>query len=100
MPGPVAGTMNPWTNLGSTSVELTCGAFDFVLCIVRLASTETAQPALMAVQPPILAIHHIVLDNLNKICYPLVCLLKLILASQPSHHLNPYPTIFLPTPTP
>ncbi len=100
MPGPVAGTMNPWTNLGSTSVELTCGAFDFVLCIVRLASTETAQPALIAVQPPIPAFCCTALDNLNKACYSSPCLSKLILAVQPSHHLNPYPSISLPTPTP
>ena len=65
----------------------------------RLVSADTVQPALIAVQHPILAVHCIVLDKLNKTYYAHVCLLKFILAVQVSHPLNPYPSIFLPTPT-
>jgi hypothetical protein len=67
---------------------------------LRLVSADTVQPALIAVQPPILAIHCKVLNKLNKMYYTHVCLLKFILAFQRSHHLNPDPSIFLPTPTP
>jgi len=71
--------------------------FNYDLLLDR--ATSTAQPALMTVQPPIPAFHCKALDKLSKTYYPSLCLSKLILAFQRSHHLNPYPSIFLPTPT-
>jgi len=86
--------------LGCPASVLEGGALDLVSFLFPLASTETVQPALIAVQPPILAFQSIVVDKLNKARYALVCLLKLIVVFQPLHPLNPYASIFLPTPTP